>query len=202
MTTGSVMFVLDDYERHDDGRVDLSHFALLIFPTPRQQSATPPRDAIILEAPQGAELQFDKNFRPERGEIGSIQRGEFPGKITIRSDMHEPGPDDDLVIETTDLADELEAALHAAMPFVSDWDRTSAAGASSRFGCSKRRLRNRRPDMKIVERRLIWRFSTTCGCACYLQREQPAARRQAENAAPSRLPLLRRSATRRSRRSK
>ena len=36
--TGSVMFVLDDYERHDDGRVDLSQFALLIFPTPRQQT--------------------------------------------------------------------------------------------------------------------------------------------------------------------
>jgi hypothetical protein len=101
--TGSVMFVLDDYERHDDGRVDLSHFALLIFPTPRQQSATPPRDAIVLEAPQGARLQFDKNFRPERGEIGAIQRGEFPGKITIRSDMREPGPEDDLMIETSDL---------------------------------------------------------------------------------------------------
>jgi hypothetical protein len=101
--TGTVMFVLDDYERHDDGRVDLSHFALLIFPTPRQQSATPPRDAIILEAPQGAHLQFDKNFRPERGEVGSIQHGEFPGKITIRSDMREPGPADDLIVETTDL---------------------------------------------------------------------------------------------------
>ncbi len=101
--SGSVMFVLDDYDRHDDGRVDLSHFALLIFPTPRQQSFTPPRDAIILEAPQGAQLQFDKNFRPERGEIGAIQHGMFPGRITIRSDMREPGPDDDLLIETTDL---------------------------------------------------------------------------------------------------
>ena len=101
--TGSVMFVLDDYERHDDGRVDLTHFALLIFPTPRQQSVTPPRDAIILEAPQGARLQFDKNFHPERGEIGEIQLGEFPGRITIRSDMREPGPEDDLLVETTDL---------------------------------------------------------------------------------------------------
>jgi len=90
--TGSVMFVLDDYARRDDGRVDLSHFALLIFPTPRQQSPMPPRDAIILEAPQGAQLQFDKNFRPERGEIGAIQHGTFPGKISIRSDMREPGP--------------------------------------------------------------------------------------------------------------
>jgi len=99
----TVMFVLDEYERTNEGGVTLSHFAFLIFPTPRQQSATPPRNAIILESPQGARLQFDKNFRPERGEIGAIQRGEFPGKITIRSDMNEPGPADDLVIETTDL---------------------------------------------------------------------------------------------------
>lgn len=101
--TGSVMFVLDNYKRHDDGRVDLTHFALLIFPTPRQQSVTPPRDAIILEAPQGARLQFDKNFHPERGEIGEIQLGEFPGRITIRSDMRDPGPEDDLLVETSDL---------------------------------------------------------------------------------------------------
>jgi hypothetical protein len=101
--SGSVMFVLDDYERHDDGRVDLSHFALLIFPTARQPVGEPPRDAVVLEAPQGAKLQFDKNFRPERGEVGAIQHGEFPGKITIRSDMRDPGPEDDLLIETTDL---------------------------------------------------------------------------------------------------
>jgi hypothetical protein len=101
--TGSVMFVLDNYKRQDDGRVDLTHFALLIFPTPRQQSVTPPRDAIILEAPQGARLQFDKNFHPERGEIGEIQLGEFPGRITIRSDMRDPGPEDDLLVETSDL---------------------------------------------------------------------------------------------------
>jgi hypothetical protein len=101
--TGSVMFVLDNYKRHDDGRVDLTHFALLIFPTPRQQSVTPPRDAIVLEAPQGARLQFDKNFHPERGEMGEIQLGEFPGPITIRSDMRDPGPEDDLLVETSDL---------------------------------------------------------------------------------------------------
>lgn len=100
---GTVMFVLDQYERTDRGGVNLSHFAFLMFPTPRQQSPTPPRNAIILEAPEGARLQFDKNFRPERGEIGAIQRGEFPGRITIRSDMNEPGPADDLLIETTNL---------------------------------------------------------------------------------------------------
>ena len=101
--SGAVMLVLDDYNRHDDNRVDMTHFALVIFPTPRDQSAAPPRDAIILEAPQGAHLQFDDHFHPERGQIGQIVHGVFPGPITIRSDMKEPGPDDDLLVETSDL---------------------------------------------------------------------------------------------------
>jgi hypothetical protein len=101
--SGSVMLVLDDYDRHDDNRVDMSHFALVMFPTPRDQGATPPRDAIILEAPQGAHLQFDENFHPERGQLGQILHGVFPGPITIRSDMKNPGPDDDLLVETSDV---------------------------------------------------------------------------------------------------
>jgi hypothetical protein len=96
------MLVLDDYTRHDDGEVDIARFAFLIFPTPPREGVLPPRDTIILEAPQGAKLQFD-NFRPERGQIGQITKGSFPGPITIRSDMREAGPDDDLLIETSDL---------------------------------------------------------------------------------------------------
>ena len=88
--SGPVMFVLDDYTRQDDGRVDLTKCALVIFPTPRVDGMEPPRDAIILEAPQGAKLQFDDNFQPARGQLGQITRGEFPGRITIRSDMRAP----------------------------------------------------------------------------------------------------------------
>jgi hypothetical protein len=96
------MLVLDDYHRQEDGRVKIDRFALLVFPTPPREGITPPRDAIILEAPQGAQLEFDE-FRPELGRIGQITRGQFPGRITIRSDMHEPGPQDDLLVETADL---------------------------------------------------------------------------------------------------
>ncbi|HEY4235132.1 MAG TPA: hypothetical protein VGM76_16995 [Lacipirellulaceae bacterium] len=101
--SGNVMLVLDDYVRHDDNRVDMSHFALVMFPTPRDQGVAPPRDAIILEAPQGAHLQFDENFHPERGQLGQILHGIFPGPITIRSDMKNPGPEDDLLVETSDV---------------------------------------------------------------------------------------------------
>ena len=114
------MLVLDAYKRlelpAENGQADaddkaesaaavqikIDRFALLIFPTPPREGITPPQDAIILEAPQGAVLQFD-DFRPEQGRIGQITRGQFPGRITIRSNMHDPGPDDDLLVETADL---------------------------------------------------------------------------------------------------
>ncbi|HEX2474963.1 MAG TPA: hypothetical protein VHK01_09460, partial [Lacipirellulaceae bacterium] len=70
------MLVFDDWERLDprptdleDGRsparVAIKRFAALYFPTPPREGILPPRDAVILEAPQGARLDFD-DFRPER----------------------------------------------------------------------------------------------------------------------------------------
>ena len=47
--------------------------------------------------------QFDENFEPSRGKVGRIVGGEFPGPITIRSKMRDPGPEDDLLITTRDL---------------------------------------------------------------------------------------------------
>ena len=75
---------------------------MLMFPTPPHGDVAAPPDTIVLEAQQGARLLFD-DFHPELGRIGQITRGEFPGPIVIRSDMREPGPEDDLLVETSDL---------------------------------------------------------------------------------------------------
>lgn len=101
--SGPVMLVFDDYRRDDRGRVDLLKCAVVMFPTPREDGAEPPRDAVVLEAPGGARLQFDQEFNPSRGRVGDVVAGVFPGPITVRSDMKEKGPDDDLLIETHDV---------------------------------------------------------------------------------------------------
>lgn len=101
--SGKLMLVLDDYQRDNRGRVDLTKCAVLMFPTEPKSPTDAPTDAVILEAPGGARLQFDENFNPTRGKIGRVTSGEFPGKITIRSGMEASGPADDLWIETRDL---------------------------------------------------------------------------------------------------
>jgi hypothetical protein len=101
--SGQMMLVISHYGRNDNGSIDIAQCAVLLFPTPRVVGQDPPRDAIVLEAPGGAHLQFDDDFDPARGKAGRIVHGSFPGVITIRSEMDEVGPHDDLLIETRDL---------------------------------------------------------------------------------------------------
>ncbi|MEM9186206.1 MAG: hypothetical protein AAGB00_06880 [Planctomycetota bacterium] len=101
--SGKMMLVIDDYERDNRGRVDLTRCVAIMFPTPWRLDGPAPGDAVVFEAPGGARLQFDDNFQPSRGKIGRVTNGEFPGPITIRSGMRDPGPEDDLLITTRDL---------------------------------------------------------------------------------------------------
>ncbi|HVT30959.1 MAG TPA: hypothetical protein VHE81_23335, partial [Lacipirellulaceae bacterium] len=103
------LIVVDDYTRHPAVEesdkttlLDVNKLVMVIFPHPPHEGDIAPRDAIILDAPQGAHLLID-DFHPEMGRIGQIRRGTFPGAITIHSDMREPGPADDLLVQTSDL---------------------------------------------------------------------------------------------------
>ena len=99
----SFMVVVKDYRRHDDGSVDLDECAVLIMPHDWEFGSGAPLEAVVLEAPGGAHLQFDDDFQPTQGRMGRIVYGRFPGQITIRSDMKLPGSEDNLLITTSNL---------------------------------------------------------------------------------------------------
>lgn len=63
------------------------------------------RRAIVLRAPEGAILQFDRPFDPTRGELDrpAIIGAKLNGKVTIRSQQRLPGPEDDLWIVTREV---------------------------------------------------------------------------------------------------
>lgn len=98
-----LMLVLKGYRRNDDGSMDLDECAVLMLPSDWEFGSPAPRDTVILEAARGAYLKFDDDFNPAGGKTGQIVGGRFPGLITIRSDMKEPGPADDLLVTTRDL---------------------------------------------------------------------------------------------------
>ncbi len=100
---GQAMIVIDEYNPRDDGQVRVKKCAILFFPSGRIRGEPPPSDAIVLEAPHGAVLQMDQSLKQGMGGFGRLQWGKLTGQITIRSDMHEPGPHDDLLLTTRDV---------------------------------------------------------------------------------------------------
>ncbi len=100
---GRVMIILDNYRTSDTGLLRINKCALLFFPNSYTLGDVAPRDAVILEAPHGAVLQLDEGVRPGLGGIGRVQHGKLLGDITVRSDMREPGSQDDLLLTTRDV---------------------------------------------------------------------------------------------------
>jgi hypothetical protein len=100
---GQTMIVFDDRIEEPGGRMTIPHMAVVFFPGVRDRGAEPPRDAIILEPAGGATMQMDQEAGKRFGSIGRMQYGNLLGQVIIRSDMKEPGPQDDLFIEAKDL---------------------------------------------------------------------------------------------------
>ena len=113
---GQAMIVLDEFNPRDDGQVRVKKCAILFFPQGRVRGEPPPRDAVVLEAPHGAVLQMDKSLKRGMGGFGKLQWGKLTGQITIRSDMRDPGPQDDLLLTTRDV--EIKAGLIYSMDSV------------------------------------------------------------------------------------
>lgn len=70
------------------------------------------RRAVILQAPEGAELTFDEPIDLKQGRIGQLESGRLLGTFTVRSDQRAPGPEDDLLIVARDaelLGDRIES---------------------------------------------------------------------------------------------
>ena len=96
--------LLQTYDNLGDGRVEI-HPCTIVFPYegPAESEAQRRRQTIILEAPDGAVLQFDQPLDLGRAKVGRLVGGQLKGKVTIRSDWKEPGPEDDLLITTRDV---------------------------------------------------------------------------------------------------
>lgn len=101
LDNGQALIIFNDEERSASGQMTIPRCAVIFFPTVRPASGEPPRDAIILESTKGAILQMEA----EGGGLGfgKVQHGTLEGEVTIRSDMREPGPQDDLLITTQQL---------------------------------------------------------------------------------------------------
>ncbi|NUQ64797.1 MAG: hypothetical protein HUU20_20230, partial [Pirellulales bacterium] len=104
LESDQVKLLLRKYTNLGNGRVEIDRCTLVY--TPLEPAADPAervRRSVVLQAPEGALLEFDDELDLRRGRIGRLVSGRLDGPITIRSDGREPGPADDLSIETRDV---------------------------------------------------------------------------------------------------
>lgn len=96
--------LVGSYENLGGGRVLLKPCTMIAFPSGEARSDEDrKRRALVLRAPEGAELVFDENFDLQKAQLGRLIGGKLLGTITIQSDQADPGPGDDLHIVCREL---------------------------------------------------------------------------------------------------
>lgn len=103
LESGSSLVLFQGYRNFGGGRLEITPCTVIHRPTGAATPEEHRRRCIVLDAPDGALLQFDRPLELGRGEVGKLVGGRLNGWITIRSDGRSPGPEDDLRIITQNL---------------------------------------------------------------------------------------------------
>lgn len=100
LETEQALLIVKDWHPRGKGLWHLVPCAVVLFPGKEDRSG---RGAIVLEAPQGARLQFDEKSDLLRAKIGKLLYGRIDGPVRIHGNGQRSAPDDDLHIVTRDL---------------------------------------------------------------------------------------------------
>lgn len=104
--TEQCTLLLKDYQPTPDGRLEIKPATLVFFAAGEKDANGKLKSKgrpIVLRAPQGAVLQFDKALDFARAEFGRLVGGRLPGEITIFSPPSKPGANDALQLTTRNL---------------------------------------------------------------------------------------------------
>ncbi len=97
------VLLFDEYKQ-DDNRVELSPCTVLFLTGELGKDDEELfRQAIILQSNGNAVLEFDGPFSPIAGSKSKFVKGRLSGDVSVRSDMKDPGPEDNLAILTRDV---------------------------------------------------------------------------------------------------
>ena len=106
--------LFQDYTNLGGGKVEIEPCTIVfLYDGPAENEDQRLRQSIILQAPAGAILQFDRDLDLKQPRDANLQGGQLIGDIVIRSDWKQPGPDDDLRIVTKNIQLDKQTHLHA-----------------------------------------------------------------------------------------
>jgi hypothetical protein len=106
--TEQATLLVQDYQPTPDGKLELTPCTLIFYaslatsptPTGANAGAKPARRPIVMQAPQGAVLQFDRPLNIAKAEFGQLVGGRLPGEIKIFSPATAPNADDAIHLTT------------------------------------------------------------------------------------------------------
>jgi lipopolysaccharide export system protein LptA len=103
LMTEKAIFVIKDHRTLDGDKVELTPFSMVILPTKKPGQETAPGRATIIQAPDGAVLEFDEPFDLKHIKSPHLIGGTLRGEINIYSQGTELGAKDDLRFVTRDI---------------------------------------------------------------------------------------------------
>jgi hypothetical protein len=114
--------LIQDYKPLDDGRMELRPCTLIFYSAPDEpdpkapllpdgSKPLPKRRPIVMRAPQGAILQFDRPLDLGKAQFGRVIGGRLAGEITIFSPESKPGANDALRLQTRNVQIDTERAF-------------------------------------------------------------------------------------------
>lgn len=95
---GTLLF--QDYRPLEDGRMELKPLTLIVYTGAAETGAERPPRPLIMDAPDGAILQFDSDTDPTRADFGRVTAGLLAGEIKVYSPPTTPSANDALLITT------------------------------------------------------------------------------------------------------
>ena len=104
LETEQFRLLMQDYQNLDDNQVQIHRCTIIFNPgKPDDDEQVRNRQAVVLQAPEGAMLKFDKPFDLRRMDVGRLISGDLRGKITIRSQGKAADGSEKLEILTRDV---------------------------------------------------------------------------------------------------
>src|SRR5690606_26329049 len=93
--TDEMVLLVQDYRTLEGSRMELKPCTVIFRP---KKEVGGEQRVILLDAPGGAQLQFDSSVDIRRGEFGKLVGGRLVGDVTIRSSESQPGAGDALLL--------------------------------------------------------------------------------------------------------
>lgn len=95
-----VVMLMKDYKTLPDGRLELKPCTLIFYSQGVPMPGQPAPRAIVMQAPEGAILEFENGLDLRQGRMGRLVGGLLSGQITVRGRESQPGAGDDIELIT------------------------------------------------------------------------------------------------------